>query len=150
VGNVGSAGAGRCCNVNGRWRLVDFLTMEMTVLCPQVLALPPARARAHPDHDPVLTHPSSPCAPAGRVAVLLQCNLRRALVAGAVRELRTCGFRPNAAARAAADGRSAGGARCGLCLCTHRAGATCPGMALWTLCSANACSCVHVCSYLSG
>jgi hypothetical protein len=73
VSSVRSAGARRSCNVNARWRLVDFLTMETTVPRPQVLAMPPARARAHPKHDPMLTHHSAPCAPAGQPAVLLQC-----------------------------------------------------------------------------
>jgi len=73
VSSVRSAGARRSCNVNARWRLVDFLTMETTVPRPQVLAMPRARARAHPKHDPMLTHHSPPCAPAGQPAVLLQC-----------------------------------------------------------------------------
>jgi len=133
VSNVGSAGARRCCSVNGRWRLVDFLTMEMTVPRPQVVAVPPARARAHPKHDPMLTHPSAPCAPAGQPAVLLQCNSRRALVAEALCELQTCGSRQNAAARAAAGGGSPGEARWGPWLCTCRAAASCMGMALWAL-----------------
>jgi len=110
VSSVRSAGARRSCNVNARWRLVDFLTMETTVPRPQVLALPPARARAHPKHDPVLTHPLSTVR-AGRSAHRAAAvHFRCALVAEASRELQTCRGRQNAAARAAVGGGSAGGA----------------------------------------
>jgi len=133
-----------------RWRMVNFLTVKTTVPRPQVLAVPPACARARPGHDPMLTHASSPCAPAGQPAVLLLCFLRRALVAEASRELQTCGGRRNAAARAEAGGGSAGLARGAPCVCTCRAVASCMSMALRALLRPNARSCVDVCSYFSG
>ena len=88
-----------------RWRMVNFLTVKTAVPRPEVLALPPARAPAHPNHDPMLTHPSAPCAQVGSPCCCKQCNRRRALVAGASRELRTCGCRRNAAASDAAGGQ---------------------------------------------
>ena len=139
----------RGCNINGRWRLVHFLTMETTVPRPQVLAVPPACARAHPKHDPMLTHALHRARPQVSLPPLLWCTVvpsstrprRRSLARAAdVRTQAQCGSKSSSRQRGAPAERDGGHARARAARCLHVWVGS-----LWP----NACSCECVCSCLS-